>query len=169
MQTIKISTIIFLASLAVACGKNEPMYNNPKGVLIYKDGESLTDLAKRIMGAKIDSLGIALDQDRSTYESKPFLITGTFNQPGHPIFDVQLSGCNINKKISLGCNQNFERIRLAWSQLRGSEYRKVPLNYYDNVEKKINPSFKSQTMKNISSRKGGSYKGGKSKTCKNKK
>lgn len=102
MQFFKISTIIFIALLVVACGKQEPMYNNPKGIVIYKDGESLTDLAKRIMGTKVDSLGIALDQDRSTYESKPFLITGTFNQPGHPIFDVQLSGCNLNKKIALG-------------------------------------------------------------------
>ena len=74
-----------------------------------------------------------------------------------------------NKKISLGCNQNFEKIRLAWSQLRGSEYRKIPLNYYEGVEKKINPSFRSQTLKNVSSRKGVPYRGGKSKTCKNKK
>lgn len=78
------------------------MYNNPKGIVIYKDGESLTDLAKRIMGAKIDSLGIALDQDRSVYESKPFWITGDFDQPGHAIFDVQLTGCNADKKIALG-------------------------------------------------------------------
>jgi hypothetical protein len=74
-----------------------------------------------------------------------------------------------NKKISLGCNQNFEKIRLAWSQLRGSEYRKIPLNYYEGVEKRINPSFRSQTMKNVSSRKGVPYRGGKSKTCKNNK
>jgi len=88
--------------MAVACGKKEPMYNNPKGIVIYKDGESLTDLANRILGAKVDSLGIPLDQDRSVYESRPFLITGTFNKPGHPIFDVELTGCNIDKKIALG-------------------------------------------------------------------
>jgi hypothetical protein len=38
------------------------------------------------------------------------------------------------------------------------------------VEKKINPSFKSQTMKNMTTSKGVPYsRGGRSKTCKNKK
>jgi predicted small lipoprotein YifL len=84
----KFVLIICIAFGIVACGKKEPMYNNPNAIIIYKDGESLTDLAKRIMGAKVDSFGIALDKDQSAYESKPFLITGIFNQPGQPIFDV---------------------------------------------------------------------------------
>lgn len=95
--------LLFCASfLIVACGKKEPMYNNPGGIIIYKDGESLTDLAKRIMGTNIDSLGIKLDQDRSAYQSKPFWITGYFDKPGHPIFDIALADCNSNNKIALG-------------------------------------------------------------------
>ena len=74
-----------------------------------------------------------------------------------------------NKKISLGCNRKFEGIRKSWAELRGFQYRTVPLNYYDGAEKRINPSFKSQTVKNMSTRKSFPYKGGKSKTCKNKK
>ena len=70
-----------------------------------------------------------------------------------------------NKKISLGCGRNFEGIRKAWADLRGFEYRTIPLNYYKDSEKRINPSFKSQTMKNMAAVR----KGGKSKTYKNKK
>jgi hypothetical protein len=74
-----------------------------------------------------------------------------------------------SKKLSLGCNRKFEGIRKAYSELRGFQYRQVPLNYYEDVEKRINPSFKNQTMKNMSTRKEGPYKGGKSKTFKHKK
>ena len=73
-----------------------------------------------------------------------------------------------SKKISLGCNRNFEGIRKAYAELRGFVYRPVPLNYYDdNVEKNINRSFKSQTLKNKERRDNKKQRGGKSKTCKN--
>jgi hypothetical protein len=72
-----------------------------------------------------------------------------------------------SKKISLGCNRNFEGIRKAYAELRGFVYRPIPLNYYDSsVEKNINRSFKSQTLKNKNSREN-KKKGGK--TYKNRK
>jgi hypothetical protein len=77
----------------------------------------------------------------------------------------------LDKRASLGCSRNLENVRLAWAQLRGLQYRKIPLNYYEGYgPKEINRAFKSQTRKNMSPDSNKNLKrGGKSKTCKNKK
>ncbi len=77
----------------------------------------------------------------------------------------------LDKRASLGCSRNLENVRLAWAQLRGLQYRKIPLNYYEGYgPKEINRSIKSQTRKNRSPDSNESLKrGGKSRTCKNKK
>jgi hypothetical protein len=77
----------------------------------------------------------------------------------------------LDKRASLGCSRNLENVRLAWAQLRGLQYRKIPLNYYEGYGlKEINRSIKSQTRKNRSPDSNQNLKrGGKNKTYKNKK
>jgi hypothetical protein len=57
-----------------------------------------------------------------------------------------------SKQLSLRCNRNFEGIRKAFAQLRGFQYRPIPMNTYDDVEKNINPSYKKQNMQNFYNR-----------------
>ena len=155
MYYYKIYVIIFVALLAAACGKEKPMYGNPKGIIIYKDGESLTDLSKRIIGARIDSLGLPLNDGLyKVYESGPFLIMGIFDQPGNPIYQVELKDCNIDKKIALGslfgeygCNKESlkrlgsmglgsnSHIKLMCGREEGEEVMKV--QGYADTEKEI--------------------------------
>ena len=74
------------------------------------------------------------------------------------------------KELVLHVNFNIELNHSAFVLLCKKGYIDI-IRFLLNlpIEKRINPSFKSQTLKNISSRKGVPYRGGKSKTCKNKK
>lgn len=97
----KFIVIMFFTAMILACGKDEPWMNNPKKIAVAKSGESLTDLSKRIIGQQVTSLGLALDTDRSFYQSGPIWIAGEFGKEGQPIFDVS-QDCKGDKLIPLG-------------------------------------------------------------------
>jgi hypothetical protein len=94
---------IFAAALLLGCSKDvyNSWYNNPKKIAVIKQGETFSDVSSRLMGQKIDSLGIALDKDRASYQSGPLMLTGLFNEPGHPIIDIT-QNCNEKNLIDGG-------------------------------------------------------------------
>lgn len=59
-----------------------------KKIDFIKSGETFSDVSKRLMGQKVDSLGLPLNEHRSVYQSGQLSIQGWYDKPGHPISDV---------------------------------------------------------------------------------
>lgn len=111
---------------SIAQGVQSSWYNNPKKIVVAKEGETLTDLAHRLINQRIDSLGIELDDYRASYKSGPVWIMGIFGEPGQPISNVE-QYCDSKGHIQIpigvdfdgiGCDRDsFEKLKA----LRGSQ------------------------------------------------
>jgi len=126
------TTVTFILISLSGCQKSiaqdvkSHWYNNPTKITVAKEGETLTDLAQRLINQRIDSLGIELDDYRASYEFGPVWISGIFRQPGQPISNVE-QFCDSKGHIQIpigvafdgiGCDQDsFEKLKI----LRGSQ------------------------------------------------
>jgi hypothetical protein len=90
----------FTTAFLFGCGKidEDSWYNNPQKVDFIKSGETFSDVSRRLMGQKVDSLGIAISEERAAYESGQLWIHGDYREPGHPIYEIQ-QFCNSKQDL----------------------------------------------------------------------
>jgi hypothetical protein len=62
--------------------------NNPNKVLVAKTGETLTQAGERLLGKRVDSLGIGLHKELNLYQSGPLFLAGRYDREGQPIYAV---------------------------------------------------------------------------------
>jgi hypothetical protein len=118
-------------------------YGNPEKVVLTRKGETLDDLANRLMNKRVDSLGLKLDDFRAVYQSGPITVSGIFQEPGHPISEVTQS-CNAKDQLTLGpkfedigCESDSFRKLATLSASAPIKYHVYCSNQGNNSDKEI--------------------------------